>query len=104
MKRFLAIAVLIAVTVFLTACGYKIESGIVVDKKYIPTRTYMTSMLIGKVIVPQTIIQPAQYKICVQSADEEGAIITEWWSIDSAEYSKIQIGMEVGARVLYTNR
>lgn len=95
MKKIRLIAMLIALTLVLTACGNKLAEGVIIDKEYTPSRTIVQYIWTGKMLFPCYINRPAQYRICVQGPDEEGTIISEWWDVDPANYSRLQIGMRV---------
>lgn len=95
MKKIRLITILIALTLVLTACSNRLTEGVIIDKEYTPSRTIVQYIWTGKILLPRYINRPAQYRICVQGPDEEGTIISEWWDVDPANYSRLQIGMRV---------
>ena len=98
MKRLVLIAVLMAVTMILTACGDRLTAGMIIDKEYDPARTVTGYKVVGLTTIPEEVIRPAKYKICVQGTDEEGSECTEWWSVDAVTYGRLQVGMYVVRR------
>lgn len=95
MKKVLTTLLILAIVLGLSGCGAKLESGVVIGKKYEPATTLIQYMMVGKVIIPNYIYVPEKYKILVQGTDEEGNVNTEWWELDIVEYSRICVGMEV---------
>ena len=98
-KKVLLALLMLLVLLSLSGCGLKLESGTVIEKKHTPMHMVVQYMPAGKVIIPHYITVPEEYKIYVRGTDEEGAVKTEWWSLDAAAYSRIHIGMKVNREV-----
>lgn len=89
------ILLIMAMLLSLTACGYRLETGTIVEKKYTPQREVVMWMDINGILCPINHIEPARYSILVDGIDEAGTKCTEWWSVDAVEYARLQVGMEV---------
>lgn len=98
MKRLVLIAVLMAVTMILTACGDRLTAGMIIDKEYVPACDVTGYKVVGLTTIPEKVTRPAKYKICVQGTDEEGSECTEWWSVDAVTYGRLRVGMYVVRR------
>ena len=95
MKRLVLIAVLMAVTMILTACGDNLTAGVIIGKEYVSARTVTNYKVVGLTTIPQCITIPAKYRIHVRGTNEEGSEVTEWWVVDAATYGRLQVGMNV---------
>ena len=94
-----SLALMLLVLLSLNGCGLKLELGTVIGKKHTPRHMVVQYMPAGKVIILHYIPVPEEYKICVQGTDEEGAVKTDWWSLDAAAYSRVRVGMKVNREV-----
>lgn len=94
-KHILFLIITLIVAIALSACGLQLETGEVIEKRYIPQMRTVQMMLVGRVAVPRPVVFPERYELRVQGINSDGETVTEWWSVDAASYSRAQIGMEV---------
>lgn len=94
----LIIGVMIAA---LAACGQRTPtSGIVVNKRYVQSYTYYTSVCVQygssgfcRLSIPMPMTVPDEYDLRVRGNSDDGKkTLTAWVPVDSASYSTFTIG------------
>ena len=96
MKKACLAILLAASLLLLSACSWNLTEGTCVDKRH--TEAYTTRWLqmlrCGKTSIPiwRTTTHPATWKLQVAGPNEEGQIVTEWWSVTQTVYDATDIG------------
>jgi len=76
--------------ILLIGCN-KLDSGIVVDKEFVPAHTERYYIMIGKVLTPQTRRVPEKWYITIEG-EHNNRIKREKNSISKSDYESINIG------------
>ena len=74
--------------------GRQLESGVVIQKEYIPPCRTLHFRTVGKITVPYYITREEQWKLCVRG-EKDGKVITEWWIVSKKAYNAYHIGTHV---------
>ncbi len=91
MKK-LSISIMLVILLFtLAGCGYGEYKGNVIDKKYIPSKTIMTPMHIGKTMYVMPIYYSEKYEIKIEK-EENSEIKNTWLTVSKEQYENISIG------------
>lgn len=80
------VALLLAVV---TACCGP-DHGIVTDKDHQDAWVQSTTIMVGKTFIPQSIYHDEQFRVLVDSGDDEG-----WRTVTESEFETISIGDSV---------
>ena len=78
---------LVLIILSLCSCEHKIDSGVIIEKRYVPTHTIMQPIMAGKVMTFMPIIQQEQFWLIVKNDT-----ITENFLVYKDTYNKYNIG------------
>ncbi len=90
---------LIVLLALLVGCS-QLHQGTVIDKRYSPMYSAMTTqtIFVGKTVttIPVSQIVPEEWEIKVEGqVSDGGKTIREWWSVDRYEFESIKVGQHI---------
>lgn len=92
--RALVVAATLGCGALLCACGGpSVTSGVVIAKQYSPPSQSHYFIMVGKVPVPETDYNPAQWQIEIKNGAN-----TAWVNVPSGSYPSISVGAYYGEK------